>query len=285
MDKQTTIQMLRQRMQRIQTDDDESARKSVHAADIRHERPAASDGCATGRLREAPASPVSEPSQPSDSFVHAQAGGDRSRRANSVSDGHAFGSSGTACAKNERFRRSGKTQMGGRSFGSGPASPKPPNSNENMSVDDALQKIVKLASVRERSQAETYRRLEKAGFDGECAYEAIRKAVAWGIIDDRRFADALARTRIAQGKGCPGIERELRDNGIDPSVLIAWPQSYTEEQGSEVVRASRLLKRKPPRAKNQMQSAYRKLIVNGYSSDVASRAARAWCAHEQSESR
>lgn len=250
MDKQATIQQLRQQMQQFQSEGTGAHDDSGHRA-----HPAARPDGACCRQAS-----------------------------------HAFGSSGTAAPERSSARRTrhSRSSKGAcsisledeRTGSYGATSDICGAFDEKKTVDDAVKKIVKLASVRERSQSELYRRLSKAGFDGECAHDAICRTVAWGIVDDRRFADALARARIAQGKGCPGIERELKDNGISPSILVGWPEAYTEGRGSEFARAAQLLERKPPRAKNLLQSAYRKLVVNGYSSDIAMRAARSWCAHQ-----
>lgn len=250
MDKQATIQQLRKQMQHLQSGGTGAHDYSGH------------------RVRTA--------ARPDDAHCRQTA--------------HAFGSSGTAaperssarCARHSRSSKgaSGASFEDERTVPYGATSDVCGAGDEKKTVDDAVKRIVKLASVRERSQSELYRRLSKAGFDGECAHDAICRTVAWGIVDDRRFADALARTRIAQGKGCPGIERELEENGISPSILVGWPEAYTEGRGSEFARATQLLERKPSRAKNLLQSSYRKLVVNGYSSDIAMRAARSWCAHQ-----
>lgn len=142
--------------------------------------------------------------------------------------------------------------------------------------DDVFKKIIALANVRDRSELSMRTRLVSYGFSEEAIDAGIEKALDYGFIDDSRFADVLIRSRLAQGKGCAGIERELKENGIDPESILGWPHDYGSPDENEVDRALALLSRKPPRAKNKRDGAYRKLIQNGFSSSIASTTARLW---------
>lgn len=146
-------------------------------------------------------------------------------------------------------------------------------------AQQAFLKIVAWANVQERSCAQIRAKLRQKGYSESAINQSVDKACRLGIIDDTRFARFLVRCRINQGKGLPGIKRELLSNQIDPSALAGFPEDYypnPDAPESEEQRALRLLARKPPRAKNQLAAAYRKLVQNGYSSDTASRAARQW---------
>ena len=144
-----------------------------------------------------------------------------------------------------------------------------PNSDEN-DVQAALKKIVQLINVRERSTSQIRERLLKLEFTEDVTDKAVRKATSLNLIDDKRYADLLIRSRINQGKGAEGIERELRSEGIDINEVSGWPYSYPVSYDEEYSRAINLLERKPSHAKNRKQASYRKLIQNGYSSRVAS---------------
>ena len=152
----------------------------------------------------------------------------------------------------------------------------PQISGKDGDAREALNKIVALVNVRERSERAVRDRLAREGFSQAGIDEAVCRAKDYGFIDDSRFADILIRSRVAQGKGCAGIERELSENGIDVIALDDWPDGYGIDRNGEVERAMALLDRKPPRSKNLRDGAYRKLVQRGFSSTVASSAARQW---------
>ena len=144
--------------------------------------------------------------------------------------------------------------------------------DEDDEATRAYKKILKLVSYSERSSQMLIDRLTHDGFSPDAAHAALERAQRVGIVDDRRYADALLRSRFASGHGRQGIRRELEELGIVPEGLESW---YTEEQ-DELSRALSFLERKPPTAKNRRDAAYRKLVTKGYSSDIASSAARIW---------
>lgn len=140
----------------------------------------------------------------------------------------------------------------------------------------AMRKIERLCSVRERSSSSLEERLIRDGFPEDVAANAVARAVECGLVDDGRFADVLVRSRIAAGKGCAGIARELASHGIEASTVESYVEATESGHDSEVARAVSLLNRKPPRAKNVREAAYRRLVGRGFSSAVASSAAREW---------
>lgn len=139
----------------------------------------------------------------------------------------------------------------------------------------AFSKIHRLVAVRERASEELRQRLRREGFSEEATEKALERALMSGLVDDSRFAEALVRTRLASGKGMRGIEAELEKWGIDPGAAIAH-QEETCGEDAEVQRALEVLRRRPPKAKNQRDAAYRRLMQKGYGSSIASTAARLW---------
>ena len=140
----------------------------------------------------------------------------------------------------------------------------------------AFKKILKLASIREQASKKLSERLLKDGFSEEAVANAMDRAIRAHIVDDRRYAEAYMRTQLAQGKGRRGIERALEQLDIASPSEEAWELAYEHFGDDELERAISLLNRKPPRSKNLRDGAYRKLVQKGYSSDVASTAARKW---------
>lgn len=140
----------------------------------------------------------------------------------------------------------------------------------------AMRKIERLCSLREQASSALRERLVRDGFSEKVAEEAVGRAVECGLVDDARFADVLVRCRLAAGKGCAGIARELASHGIDPAGVESYLDAAEAGTDTELARALELLERKPPRAKNAREAAYRRLVGKGFSSSIASSAARTW---------
>lgn len=147
-------------------------------------------------------------------------------------------------------------------------------------AQEAYQKILRIISVRERSSAYLRERLRKEEFPSQAIEEALEKAQRLYLVDDRRYGDALIRMRLAAGKGLRDAEQEIEGLGIDPTTLDAWQEHAAQGPEAERERALALLRRRPPRAKNVRDAAFRKLVNQGFSTDVAGSVARQW-AEEQ----
>lgn len=148
--------------------------------------------------------------------------------------------------------------------------------NPDPEAGAAFKKIIDLVNASDKSEHVIRERLRQKGFKETEIDEAVCRAKQYGFIDDMRFAETLIRSRLAQGKGLAGIERELKSHCIDPFSIDGWPESFNEGDGDELERAIEFLERKPPRSKNVREGAYRKLIQKGYSASIASSASRVW---------
>lgn len=138
-----------------------------------------------------------------------------------------------------------------------------------------------MVNAGDKSECTIRKRLNAYGYTDADMEASIEKAKAYGLIDDRRFADVLIRSRIRQGRGLAGIERELRENGIEADLLEGWPYEYTSGLADESERALAFLETHPPRSKNLRDGAYRKLVQKGFSASAASSAARLWAEGQQ----
>lgn len=141
---------------------------------------------------------------------------------------------------------------------------------------DALSKIYDLINASEKSESTIRDRLKRAKYPEGDINDAVYRAKACGLIDDSRYARVLIQSRINQGWGSKGIERELLRNNIDPETLDEWPYGYPLSDDEQFDRAMQLLERHPPRSKNAREGAYRKLVQKGYTSSIASQVARLW---------
>ena len=148
---------------------------------------------------------------------------------------------------------------------------------ESKCENEAFKKIERLVKVRDRSVAEVTMRLEKDSYSSECIHSAVQRALRCGYLDDVRFADVLIRSRLRARKGLAGIVSELKRHGINPEVQLPnFPDAYLSLFPSQKDSAIALLCKKPPKSKNKLQAAYAKLVRSGYSSSLASEAAREW---------
>lgn len=144
-------------------------------------------------------------------------------------------------------------------------------------TDDAFSKIVRLVNHREHSVSSLRKRLQQASFEERDIESALAKAQSLGLVDNIRFGNMLTRSRISQGKGRQGIERELIQEGIDPESIEAFREYRdTIAPECEVTQAVALLKKHPPKAKNVYESAYRKLRQKGYDNSTAHEAIHLW---------
>lgn len=145
-----------------------------------------------------------------------------------------------------------------------------------LTAERAFQKILRLAAAREQSTVRLRARLARDGYEAEVAEEAIARAVRVHAVDDRRYAEALVRMRVASGKGVDGVLAEIEELGLDPEGLDALAEYRAAGEDADVERALALLERRPPRAKNQRDAAFRKLVQQGFGSSTAATAARRW---------
>mgnify|MGYP000004786881 CR=1 FL=1 len=141
--------------------------------------------------------------------------------------------------------------------------------------DAAFRKIERLCLVRERASEQLRQRLAREGFEAEAVEAALDRALACGLVDDGRFADVLVRSvppAKARQTRHRRRAREPRHRRGRVEALAA-----ADDDAGEVDRALALLDRKPPRAKNRRDAAYRRLAQKGFSASVSSTAARLWC--------
>ena len=150
------------------------------------------------------------------------------------------------------------------------------SADKALDAEAAFKKIIALVNVSDRSEKTIRERLVRAGFDHSSIDEAVAKAKDYRFIDDLRFATVLARSRLSQGKGIYGIERELLQHNITPADVPGWPQEFEASEDDEYGRALAVLEKRPPRSKNLRDGAFRKLVQKGFSISVASEAARTW---------
>ena len=141
----------------------------------------------------------------------------------------------------------------------------------------ARDRALRLLGTRWRSRAELERRLLKAGFEPEEISAALEDLAAAGLVDDRRFAEELVRSR-ARGRllGDRAIQAALAASGVDPGLR----QEALRGAGDEAERAMTLARKKAARMVGEVPEAatrrlYGFLVRRGYGPGIARDATRA----------
>jgi regulatory protein len=100
---------------------------------------------------------------------------------------------------------------------------------------EARKKAMDYLARREHGRDELLDKLTKYGFDTNIADDAITQLVADGLQNDQRFVEAFVRSRINQGKGPAIIRADLRQRGLDES-LVEDGLSESEQDWCELAR-------------------------------------------------
>lgn len=83
----------------------------------------------------------------------------------------------------------------------------------------AREAALMLLDHQDRTRAEMVDRLMKKGFSEEVATEVADALVEAGLIDDRRYAELFAESKLEAGRGIRWIQTRLRQKGIPSDIL------------------------------------------------------------------
>ena len=129
----------------------------------------------------------------------------------------------------------------------------------------ARRAALRLLARASHTRAGLARKLSARGFGADAVRRALDRMAALGYLDDRRFAEAWLRSRMASSTdGFKALYRGLLRRGVSRSVAeAAVAESCPEEE--ELVRALRLSQRLSPR------SIAARLVSRGYRSRTIAR--------------
>lgn len=118
-------------------------------------------------------------------------------------------------------------------------------------------KAMDMLSRREYAAAELSQKLTGKGFDEDSVRDIVAQLVADGLVSDERFTEAFVRFRAERGYGPLRIQAELRERGVDESVVamhldLGDPQW---RQRSEEVRRKRFGAARPADFKERARQA------------------------------
>jgi regulatory protein len=138
----------------------------------------------------------------------------------------------------------------------------------------ARERAIRLITAKERSRAELARRLVDDGFSQPVADATVEDLARIGLVDDERFANALARTLArARGAGRARIARELNEAGVDQQVASEALDSALDAD-EERIAALRLAVSAAARSGATVDRVAARLVRRGYRPPVALSAAR-----------
>ena len=109
-----------------------------------------------------------------------------------------------------------------------PYRPMPVTDDKFSDPIEARKKAMDYLARREHGRMELVNKLIKFGFDADIADDAIAKLIDAGLQSEQRFVEAFVRSRINQGKGPAKIRADLREKGVDGSIVAEGLQEAAQ---------------------------------------------------------
>ncbi len=108
----------------------------------------------------------------------------------------------------------------------------------------AYQQCLQLLARREYAQVELRHKLTQQGIDSDSIEQCLTQLSQENYQSDQRFAEMLCRTRISQRYGKQKIHYELKQKGIDETLIN---ETLGEYDNAWLDNAKYLIERKAPR--------------------------------------
>ncbi len=138
----------------------------------------------------------------------------------------------------------------------------------------ARAKALRLLNYRERSVAELVTRLAQDGYPDAVARSVARDLESSGLVDDERFAHALARQLLEiRGFGRRRALSDLAAKGVDEEIAVRAVDDLVTAS-DDVRRAEEMAVKLAPRLGGNVDRIASKLVRKGFPTGVALRAAR-----------
>ena len=143
-------------------------------------------------------------------------------------------------------------------------------------LQSALDIALRFLAKRDRTVAETTRRLRAAAVDDALAEHAVGILLEGGYLDDAGYARRFAEDRRSlDGWGTRRIEQALRARGVDPELVAT---AVRRAPGDELEAAGAVLRRRMPGGAadpRERDRALGLLLRRGYDYELACDAVRA----------
>lgn len=132
-----------------------------------------------------------------------------------------------------------------------------------------------MLSIREHSLQELESKLLRIGCSREEAADVAEKCLAWGYLDDRRFAECFAEEKLRCGWGWRRVCAELLKRGISEEIIGEICQNSDSEKGKQLQyeNAKELARRKSAQGRS-FASVCRFLSSRGFDAETVLAAAK-----------
>ena len=101
----------------------------------------------------------------------------------------------------------------------------------------AQEKALYLLEFRSHSKKELAEKIARTAASKEAAAEAVNRMEELGLLDDRAYAESLARSLINRKKyGTRRVRQELRFKGIDTEMIDEILMDYEDQDFDETIR-------------------------------------------------
>lgn len=132
--------------------------------------------------------------------------------------------------------------------------------------DLARERALAIVGYRERSSTELQQALLDEGFERATVDAIVARFMELALVDDARFADMYARSRLSSGRGKRLVLRELAIRGIDETTAARAIEGASD--ADEVSRARKAINGAVPADRRDKERLLRRLLTRGF--DMAS---------------
>ena len=137
-------------------------------------------------------------------------------------------------------------------------------------VEGAYQAAIRLERLRSHAKWDLRRRLVLKQHRGEIVDQAIARLEWSRVVDDRRFAETYARSRVSRGRGPSRVLRDLLTQGVDRRLAEQAVAAAVTQEGVDPAQEARAaaerrvkqLRDLPPATKRRRLMAY--LVRRGF---------------------
>jgi regulatory protein len=136
--------------------------------------------------------------------------------------------------------------------------------SELADIEAAYRAAMRLERLRSHARADLRRRLVMKQHPPAAVDAALDRLTDHGLLDDRRFADAFTRSRVARGRGAARLIRDLLTHGVERGVAEAVVTQVLAEEGIDPAEAARAVAERRARQLSGVEPATRRRRLTAY---------------------
>jgi regulatory protein len=136
--------------------------------------------------------------------------------------------------------------------------------SELADIEAAYRAAMRLERLRSHARADLRRRLVMKQHPPAAVDAALDRLTDHGLLDDRRFADAFTRSRVARGRGAARLIRDLLSHGVERGVAEAAVTQVLAEEGIDPAEAARAVAERRARQLSGVEPATRRRRLTAY---------------------